>query len=54
MCSVYFYVLLLYVTFFGRIFYENNRHIFQKLKNRIMGEKGLVQGWDQLKYVMPY
>ncbi len=21
------------------IFYENNRHIFQELKNRIMGEK---------------
>ena len=23
----------------NRIFYENNKHIFQELKNRIMGEK---------------
>ena len=43
-CCVYFYVLiLLYQIFWDnqRIigFYENNRYIFQELKNRIMGEK---------------
>ncbi len=46
MCCVYFYILILYVTFFEksenhRISYENNRHIFQELKNmgENMGEK---------------
>ncbi len=62
MCCVYFYVLILLCHIFweksenNRIFYENNRHIFQELKNRIMGEKASTQGfvfyrWNFLRLV---
>ncbi len=45
MLCLFLYILILLCHIFweksenNRIFYENNRHIFQELKNRIMGEK---------------